>query len=202
VRIVLTRPASRGAKLAERLRNAGHEVACIPLTECRDAEPFPDPAPFDGVLFTSVNSVARAPLNALWPRVGAVGQSTAAALHERSIRVDVIGAGGGRELAEAWEPAFGQRLLLPQAAGAHPALADALRAQGAEVVCVRVYKTMPVADVDPASFRRADLVCFFAPSHVRVFLNLCVETQARFWGHGPTTREAMGDLPAVDDLPS
>ena len=87
MKIVLTRPAARGAKLAERLRNAGHEVACIPLTECRDAEPFPDPAPFDGVLFTSANAVARAPFNALWPRVGAVGQVTAAALHERLGRV-------------------------------------------------------------------------------------------------------------------
>jgi uroporphyrinogen-III synthase len=202
VRIILTRPDARGAQLAERLRNAGHDVACIPLTEFHDAEPFPDPAPFDGVLFTSANAVARAPLSALWPRVGAVGPITAAALHERDIRVDVIGAGGGRELAEAWGPALGQRLLLPQASGAHPGLADALRGQGAELVCVRVYRTMPVAGVDPLPFRRADLICFFAPSHVRAFLNLRVETDARFWGYGPTTREALGDLPAVDDLPA
>jgi uroporphyrinogen-III synthase len=202
VRIVLTRPAARGAKLAERLRNAGHDVACVPVTEFQDAEPFPDPSPFDGVLFTSANAAARAPLGAAWPRVGAVGPVTAAALHERDIRVDVLGTGGGRELAEAWGPALGQRLLLPQAAGAHPALADALREKGAELVCVRVYRTMPVRDVDPAPFRDADLVCFFAPSHVRAFLNLRVETNARFWGHGPTTREAMGDLPAVDELPA
>jgi uroporphyrinogen-III synthase len=201
VRIVLTRPAARGAELAERLRSAGHSVACIPLTEFKDAEPFPDPSPFDGVLFTSVNAVARAPQDARWPRVGAVGPTTAAALHERFIRADVIGAGGGRELAEAWGSAAGQRLLLPQATGAHPGLADALRAKGAEVVCVRVYRTMPVGNVDPAPFRSADLVCFFAPSHVRAFLNLRVETAARFWGHGPTTREAMGDLPSVEELP-
>lgn len=202
MRIVLTRPVARGAILAERLRRAGHEVSCVPLTKFEDAEPFPDPAPFDGVLFTSVNAVARAPFNAAWPRVGAVGPATAAALHERDIRIDVVGSGGGRELAEAWGPALGQRLLLPQAAGAHPALAEALCDQGAEVVCVRVYRTMPIAGVDPAPFENADLVCFFAPSHVRAFLNLRVETSARFWGHGPTTKAALGDLPSVDELPA
>lgn len=202
MRIVLTRAAARGAQLAQRLRRAGHEVACVPLTEFQDAEPFPDPAPFDGVLFTSANAALRAPFNAAWPRVGAVGPITAAALHERDIRVDVVGDGGGRELAEAWGPALGQRLLLPQASGAHPALADALRERGAEVVCVRVYRTMPVPGVDRTPFERADLVCFFAPSHVRAFLNLRVATDARFWGHGPTTRAAMGDLPSVDELPA
>lgn len=202
MRIVLTRAEERGRALAARLRAAGHEVACIPLTEVRAGEPFPDPAPFDGVLFTSANAVARAPRDARWPRVGAVGEATAAALRARGIRVDVVGAGGGRELAAAWGDAAGQRLLLPQAADAHPDLGDALAARGAAVARVAVYRTEPLRTVDPAPFREAGLICFFAPSQVRAWRALGIPTRARFWGHGPTTRAAMGGLPVVDALPA
>jgi len=200
VRIVLTRDAARGGALARDLRAKGHDVSCVPLTAVEDGEVFPDPSGFDGVLFTSVNAVERAP-DGRWPRVGAVGTSTAAALRARGIEVDVVGSGGGKELAAAWGPAKGQRLLLPQAADAHPDLADALRAKGAVVTEVAVYRTVPLADVDRTPFERADLVCFFAPSQVRAFRALGVSTGARFRGHGATTRAAMGGLPQTEDLP-
>jgi uroporphyrinogen-III synthase len=202
MRIVLTREAARADALADRLRAAGHEVSCVPLTVVEDGEAFPDPSSFDGVLFTSANAVARAPAHARWPRVGAVGEATAAALRARGIRVDVVGAGGGKELAEAWGDARGQHLLLPQAEEAHPDLADALRAAGARVAVAAVYRTVPLSGVDPLPLERADLVCFFAPSQVRAFRALGVSTRARFWGHGPTTRAAMGGLPQVAELPS
>jgi uroporphyrinogen-III synthase len=199
VRVVLTR--ERDDTVAPRLRAGGHEVLCVPLTAVEDGEPFPDLAGFDGVLVTSANAAARAPRDARWPRVGAVGEATAAALRARGVRVDVVGAGGGKELAAAWGPAKGQRLLLPQAADAHPDLADALRAAGARVTVAAVYRTVPLEGVDKAPFERADLVCFFAPSQVRAFRALSVRTAAKFWGHGPTTRAAMQGLPAVENLP-
>jgi uroporphyrinogen-III synthase len=198
VRIVLTR--ERDEALAPRLRAAGHEVACVPLMAVEARDPFPDPSLFDGVLFSSVNAVARAP-EARWPRVGAVGEATAAALRARGIRVDLVGAGGGKELAAAWGPAKGQRLLLPQAAAAHPDLADALRAKGAAVTVAKVYAAVARKGVDRAPFERADIVCFFAPSQVRAFRALGVATSARFWGLGRTTRAAMEGLPQVADLP-
>jgi len=201
VRIVLTREPERGDALAEELRAKGHEVSCVPLTAVEDAGPFPDPAGFDGVLFTSANAAARAPANARWPRVGAVGEATARALAARGIRVDVVGAGGGKELAGAWGPAKGQRLLLPQAVDAHPDLAEALRAAAARVTVATVYRTVPLKGVDRAPFERADLVCFFAPSQVRAFRGLSVKTSARFWGQGATTRAAMEGLPEVANLP-
>lgn len=201
MRIVLTRDAERADALRSRLTQQGHEVMCVPLTAVEDGDPFPDPSAFDGVLVTSANAAARAPSNARWPRVGAVGDATAAALAARGIKVDVVGPGGGKELAAAWGPAKGQRLLLPQAADAHPDLAGALRAAGATVTVVAVYRTVPLAGVDRAPFERADLVCFFAPSQVRAFRALSVKTAARFWGHGPTTRAAMKDLPQVAELP-
>jgi uroporphyrinogen-III synthase len=201
VRIVLTRDPERADALAERLRASGHEVACVPLTAVADADPFPDPSSYDGVLFTSANAAARAP-GARWPRVGAVGEATAAALRARGIDVDVVGTGGGKELAAAWGQAKGQRLLLPQAEEAHPDLADALRAAGAEVTAVAVYRTVPLENVGTKPFEEADLIAFFAPSQVRVFRTLGVRTRARFWGVGPTTRAAMEGLPQIEDLPA
>ncbi|MHC4940735.1 MAG: uroporphyrinogen-III synthase, partial [Planctomycetota bacterium] len=179
MRIVLTRPHGRGEAWRERLEADGHEVVLVPLTEIRDGDPFPDPAGYDGVLFTSVSSVERAPQGAAWPRIGAVGRATADALAERGMPAGVIGVGGGRELAAAWGNAMGQRLLLPQARHAHPDLELALRKMGAEVDCVAVYETAPAARVDRAALERANVIAFFAPSAVKMFKQLAVETGAR-----------------------
>ncbi|MEM8886171.1 MAG: uroporphyrinogen-III synthase [Planctomycetota bacterium] len=191
MRIVLTRPPGRGEAWRRRLVDAGHEVVCAPLTEIRDADPFPDPVGFDGVLFTSVAAVERAPGGRDWPRVGAVGNTTAAALRERGIGVDVVGAGGGRELAAAWGNAMGQRLLLPQARDAHPDLELALTRMGAEVDCVPVYETFPAAEIDRAALEAAEVVAFFAPSAVRAYKELGLSTRPRYWGLGATTRTVM-----------
>lgn len=193
MRIVLTRPRGRGEAWRTQLEAAGHEVALVPLSEIRDADPFPDPTGYDGVLFTSVSTVERAPQGANWPRIGAVGRTTAAALSERGIHADVVGAGGGRELAAAWGNAMGQRLLLPQARHAHPDLELALRKMGAEVDCVPVYETAPAARIDRPVLERAEVIAFFAPSAVVAYKRLAVETGASFWGIGATTRKAMAD---------
>ncbi|MDH3591500.1 MAG: uroporphyrinogen-III synthase [Planctomycetota bacterium] len=197
MKVVVTRAAERSVQLAASLRAAGHEAQFVPLTAIEPAAPFPDPKGFDGVLFTSASAVARASTDSAWPRVGAVGLATAAALRQRGIRVDVVGSGGGAELAAAWGSAAGQRLLLPQAEEAHPALAAALRAADAEVVTVGVYRSVCIPDVDIAPFREADVICFFAPSHVAAFRALRVRTEARFWGVGPTTRAAMDGMPPL-----
>jgi uroporphyrinogen-III synthase len=135
-----------------------------------------------------------------------VGPATAAALRRDGIQVEVVGSGGGRELAAAWGPRPGERLLLPQAREAHPALRDGLLAAGAEPVCIPVYESVPVGSPDRDALKRADVICFFAPSAVRAFHALGLETGARVWAHGPTTRAVIeellleGDFDAVDDL--
>ena len=202
----MTRPAGRGADFARRLRETGHAVTEAPLTVIRDFDPFPDPSGFDGVLFTSVSAVERAPAaTAGWPRVGAVGGATAEALRARGIPVGVVGSGsgGGAELAEAWGEARRQRLLLPQAAQAHAALADRLRSAGAEVVVARVYETVSATEVDRAALEKAELTCFHAPSAVRAYVALGIESESAFWGHGPTTRAAMREagLAHTEDVP-
>ncbi len=205
MRIVVTRAPGRSGEFRRRLVEAGHEVSAIPLTEVRDSTPFPSPAGYDGVLFTSVAAVERAPRGVLWPRVGAVGPATAAALRARGIRVDVWGAAGGAALASAWGDPRGEHLLLPQAAEAHPALAARLREGGARVDAVAVYRTLPRTDLasgERAALAAADLLCFFAPSAVRAYLSLGLARRGRCWGVGPTTRQAIleGNLDPLDDL--
>jgi len=198
MRIVLTRPRGRDERWLRELVDAGHGVQVVPLTEIRDCDPFPDPSGYDGVLFTSVSAVERAPGGASWPRVGAVGPATAGALAELGVEPAVVGTGGGAELAQAWAAklgnAMGHRLLLPQARRAHADLEVALRGMGAEVDCVAVYETLPAPRVDRAALERAELIAFFAPSAVRAFARLDVETDARYWGVGLTTRKTMADL--------
>ncbi len=191
MRIVVTRIEGRGVDFIERLESLGHQVRRVALTRAVDAEPFPDPALFDGVLFTSVSAVERAPSGARWPRVGAVGRATAAALEARGVDVAVVGEGGGAELARGWGEARGQKLLLPQAVDAHPALGAALERSGAEVVRAIVYRTLPLSFVDETELRGADLICFFAPSGVNAYVDLNIATNARMWAHGPTTADAL-----------
>ena len=200
MKIVLTRPAGRGEDFRRRLEAQGHEVAYLPLTEIRDAGPFPDPVPYDGVLFTSVAAVERIPEAAQWPRVGAVGPATAQALHERGVDVAVVGSGGGAELAETWGECRGQRLLLPQASDAHPALEEALRGAGAGVDAVAVYETRLLGNVDLEPFRDADVICFFAPSAVRAFSALEPASNASYWALGATTEAVVREagLPLTD----
>ena len=211
MQFVLTRPRGRGEAWRKQLEAVEHEVALVPLTEIRDGDPFPDPTGYDAVLFTSVAAVERAPEGAEWPRVGAVGSVTAAALEERSIGVDVIGTGGGAELASAWTQAtgnlLGHRILLPQARRANATLEVALRGMGADVDCVTVYETVPAPRVDREALECADVIAFFAPSAVRIYRELRVKTSARFWGVGSTTCGAMADagvphsdVPALDAL--
>ncbi|MEE8107384.1 MAG: uroporphyrinogen-III synthase [Planctomycetota bacterium] len=200
LRIVLTRPAGRNAKQRADLEQAGHTVSEVPLTRIEAVAAFPDPSEFDGVLFTSVSAVERAPEGCSWPRVGAVGPATADALRVRGIELQVIGAGGGAELAKAWGGCSGQRLLWPRAEAAHLDLGHALVAAGADVVHAAVYRTVALPNVDRNAFVDADVICFHAPSAVEAYCALGVETNARFWARGLTTAAALeaGELPLLD----
>ena len=191
---VLTRPEGRAGETSRRLREAGHTVRFVALQTIVDADPFPNPALFDAVLFTSVSAVERAPRGHAWPAVGAVGPVTAAALRARGIHVDVVGDGGGAALGAQWPKPQGRKILLPQAQDAHPGLAGVLRSRGADITVASVYRTVPRQDVDVAPFHDADLICFFSPSQVRAFRALNVKTDARVWGVGTTTRAAMAGL--------
>jgi uroporphyrinogen-III synthase len=199
LRVVVTRAAHQAEGLAAALSAAGARVEELPLLE---VVPPADPRPleraaselplYDWLVFSSANAVdAFLPLTggALPARlaVAVVGPATAAAVRGYGIAVAVEAPRSDAEgLAAALAPRLGrrQRLLLPQAADARPALAEGLAAAGAEVVALTAYdKALPAGAPERAReiFAGAPLgwVTFTSPRIVRHFVALFGEEWPR-----------------------
>ncbi len=159
-RIVVTRAREQAERLVERLR--GHSA--IPLEyPAISIAPLDDPGSldkavsrledYDWVIFTSVNGAQAfadrmlalgKDLEALCSRkLGAIGPATAEALVALGCPPDFV---PGSYVAEAIIDQIGDikgcRVLLPRADIARKALADGLRAKGAEVDEVAAYRTV------------------------------------------------------------
>lgn len=160
LRVLVTRARHQAGRLAEGLRALGADPV-----ECAVIETAPplDWGPLDGaiaaleryrwVVFTSANGVealfarlalagrdARALAGA---RIAAIGPATAEALVAHGVRADLVPAEYVAEaLAQAMGDVQGQRVLLPRADIARPALAAALRAAGAQVDEAVAYRTV------------------------------------------------------------
>lgn len=192
LRVVVTRSEHQAEGLVQRLRAEGAEVALLPLLALvPPADPRPleraasELALYDWVVFTSANAVeAFMPLAGgavpMSVRVAVVGPATAAALRAHAIEPHLEARKSEAEgLMESLAPhvANGGRVLLPQAADARPALAEGLKAAGAEVACVVAYdKHLP-----PEATARAEAlftrnaigwVTFTSPRIVRHFAEL------------------------------
>src|SRR6059036_313726 len=214
-RIVVTRPRAQAGALADRLEAEGAEV--IPFPTIAIAPPS-DPAPleravaaaggYDWIVFTSANGVeaffarfaaARRDVRELASvRLAAIGPETAAQLERRLLRVAVTAEdyrAEGLLAALAGEEMRGRRVLLPRAAGARPVLPEALRARGAQVDEVIVYRALPPAETDVAGLTAAleagavDAVTFTSSSTVRNFVELL--------GRRATARLLANGRPAV-----
>lgn len=194
-RVVVTRARSQAGSLAALLRAAGADVVEMPATRI---EPL-DSAPllkrlssletYHWVIFTSQNAVevfwstlvaagfdARALSQA---RIAVVGPATGQALARRGVTVDVA---PDRFIAEALLEALGNRsdivgarVLYPSAEGAREVLSDGLRALGATIDVVPIYRSVP--DGEGAAALRAridrgeiDLVTFTSASAVEAFV--------------------------------
>jgi uroporphyrinogen III methyltransferase/synthase len=159
-RVLVTRTQQQASALSARLRALGAEA--IELPTIRIAPPddwtpldsaIADLASYDWIVFTSVNGVGyfRSRLNAAGLdaralhglRLAAIGPATAAELAAHGLRADYV---PGEYVAEAVAAGLGDvrglHVLLPRADIARPALADLLRAGGAEVVEVSAYRTL------------------------------------------------------------
>jgi uroporphyrinogen III methyltransferase/synthase len=193
VRVLVTRPADAADELAAELRAAGAEPVRLPLVEVVPAE---DLAPLDAALeklqdwdalvLTSRNAArifaerrrARRPAAAV-PPAWCVGPATARAALAAGLAVRGLPEAGGdastllRVILEAGPPA-GLRVLVPCAEGARDAVVEGLRAAGAHVDVLPIYRTVP-APVDAAGLRAAlaggtlDALTFASPSAVRAF---------------------------------
>jgi uroporphyrinogen-III synthase len=162
VRILLTRPEGRNEKLAERLREAGHDVICEPLIAL---EPLSDePVELDGydwVLVTSATGAQelRRRGRGRPKRFAAIGPATAEALGDADLVPRVSTQEG--LLAELPRPAG--RVLFAGAEAARRLLVDEL---GADFV--PLYRTRLLAPDLPD----ADLVVLASPSASRAYAAL------------------------------
>ena len=161
-RIVVTRARSQASSLSARLRELGADVSEMPAIRAEPLDPEPLNAAlgrlsdYEWVVFASQNAVA-----IVWQamrargldarslgaaRIAAIGRATADALLEQGLAADVVPE---RFVAEALIEALarrpdvkGRRVLLPQAMDARDVLANGLRALGAQVDAVPVYRTV------------------------------------------------------------
>jgi uroporphyrinogen-III synthase len=160
VTIVVTRPAAQASRFLELARAAG--AACVPYPTLQIDHIALDDATcthlqgraWDWAIFTSANAVESAleqcptPLAA---RHAAVGRATARTLEQHGVKVDACPASANSEgLLELQEFAAlaGRGVLLVKGSGGRELLRDALRARGADVLELEVYRrsvTVPTA---------------------------------------------------------
>jgi uroporphyrinogen III methyltransferase/synthase len=191
--VVVTRAAHQSVELAARLRQQGALVLEAPMiTVAPPADGGRSLAAaaarlraggYSWVVFTSANAVDQ--FFAYLPdtralagtAVAAVGPGTAEALRRYRVVADLVPEDyQGEELAACFPappPAPADHaVLLPQAAGARPALRLALSRQGWDVEPVEAYRTVPhhVGEAMLGAIARADAICFASPSAIDAYL--------------------------------
>jgi hydroxymethylbilane synthase len=191
-----------GSRLAERLVQLGAAVTHSVVLEREDlpaptlAERLAALRTGDALAVTSRHAAARLAGQSAPPGVlvAAVGPTTARELDSAGMRCDVVGEGGGRELAEALGArlARGARVLFPCAEAARPDLAEGLAAHGIEIEPLVVYRTVP-ASVAGGSAGPADARVHLSPSAVEAAVALGAESEDA----GPLVRVAIGATTAA-----
>jgi uroporphyrinogen III methyltransferase/synthase len=200
LRIVVTRAREQAAELVRALEGLGAEVLVAPAIRVEPLgadELEPLAAALEGlrayrwVVFTSQNTVqvvcdrmaewGRSPHELRAVPVAAIGPATAAALEARGVTPEVVPpqfvAEGVLEALAARGGLRGARVLLPRAAEARDVLPDGLRALGADVDVIPVYRTVGAAG-DGGALAAALLagtiaaVTFTSSSTVRHFVDL------------------------------
>ena len=197
-RILMTRPKEQAAELATRLVANGAEpveaptIQIVPPTDWSPVDrSIRAIGTYDWVIFTSMNGVTQfmtrlcdSGLDArslAGRRVCSIGPRTAQELERFGIKADLIPADyqaegvlvalGGQDLKDA-------RVLIPRAEVARELLPDELRARGAHVDVVPVYRTLaPMGgDVEGWRYQLVDrqihVVIFTSSSTVRNFVML------------------------------
>lgn len=225
--VVVTRARAQAAGLVRMLEAQGAEVLSLPVIALVDPDDW-SPADgaldalstYDWVVFTSANALERFLGRAVargmdedrllaglaGRKIAAVGPATAARCEAAGVHPDYVPeeavAEGLVEGFEALGLGQGTRVLLPRALEAREVLPKALRAAGAAIDVVPVYRTVP-ASPDPDIVARiasgdADIVTFTSPSTVRNFFGMLDSTEARDAARmlsavsiGPVTSDAL-----------
>jgi uroporphyrinogen III methyltransferase/synthase len=212
-RIVVTRAREQAGDLVRALEARGADVVLAPVIRI---EPLADLTALHAalnnlgayrwVVFTSQNTVqivcdAAAPRIFASTAVAAIGTATAAALAARGVTPALVpDEFVGEALADALAgrgSLAGSRVLIPAAAEGRDAVAVGLRAHGATVDVIPVYRTVAARPEVPAG--PIDAVTFTSSSTVRHFVDLVGPDAARSGAFvavviGPVTARTARDL--------
>jgi uroporphyrinogen-III synthase len=207
-RVLITRSEDDCADWAERFAALGATAVSLPCIHCERldtaelrAAAASSAATSDWLVFTSRRGVeAFAALETAPPRgrIATVGESTAAAARELIGRADLTGRGTAQELAtelvEHGDLTHHPRVGLLLAANAGDVLERALRAAGASVGRLDVYRTIPApaaAAKRAMSSLGADNVLFASPSAVTGFVHqVALDVPVSVFTIGPSTTAA------------
>ncbi len=230
-RVVVTRTREGSDELCERLEALGATALALPLIRIEPEpaglaveEAIRTLSTFQWLVFTSSNGVDHffsrltageaGSAHALSSRlrgvkIAAVGQKTAEAVARWGLAVEVIpGEATGASLARELGGRVTQwpvRILLPRAREGGAEIVEGLRARGAEVVDLPVYRTVPAepSGAEAAALEEgADAILFASGSAVRAFAVLAgreprvaaIAGSAAIVCIGPSTAEAARDL--------
>jgi uroporphyrinogen-III synthase len=157
--VLLTRPRPQAEAMARVIADAGMCAMVFPTLDIVPVRPdAPEEGSWDCIVFVSTNAVEQGfrwaiPAGAVPPgtRVAAIGAATAAALRERGVAAPIVPTGAFDTESLLSLPAFarvaGWRVLVVRGVGGREALADGLRARGAEVRYLECYRRIcPAAD--------------------------------------------------------
>lgn len=194
-RVLMTRAKEQAGELADRLTGYGAEpveaptITIVPPLDWAPVDQaISEVGTYDWIIFTSVNGVDRF-MTRLWAkgfdsrcmagrRICCIGPRTAQELERFGVRADVIPAeyqAEGVLAALNRQDLQKSRILIPRAEVARELLPEELRAAGAHVDVVTVYRTL-TPDQDPKEWRqelmdhRIHIVTFTSSSTVRNFV--------------------------------
>lgn len=208
LRIIVTRAKKQSAGLTAVLQEHGATVIHLPTISIAPPESLAEAdagaqwladGAYRWLAFTSVNGVDRfldrlEELGVEIPpttEVAAVGRATARRLAARAVPAALVPPRHtSLDLARQLGSGPG-RVLIPRAAGAPPAMPDALRRAGWTVDEVAVYRTVPAPaathTVATARAGQFDVVTFTSASTVRYFVNVVGPPATIGLGGGPGT---------------
>jgi uroporphyrinogen III methyltransferase/synthase len=194
-KVVVTRARHQAGALADRLEALGAEVREFPTIELAPASgeealaaAFDAVGTYDWLVLTSVNGVekffevflgqGRDVRDLAGVSLAAIGPATRDAIERHGLRVAACPTEYRAEaLAEAIGDVQGRRVLLARAQRAREILPETLRAGGADVDVLPLYRTVaPDPAPDPAVLEGADVVTFTSASTVSSFLALAGES--------------------------
>jgi uroporphyrinogen III methyltransferase / synthase len=211
VLIAVTRARAQASALAARLRELGADVVEAPAirVEPLDAS-VPDLSPYDLLCVTSPNGASellrrvRDARALAGPLVAAIGPGTARALRDGGIEADVVPARAVAEgLVEALADVPVRRALIARAEEGRDVLPEALRARGAEVDVLALYRTVAEALDDGAreAALGADYATFTSASSARFFHDAAGTLSGpRLVSIGPATSAALRELGFEPDV--